>query len=321
MLLYLSHADVAGLAVTGTELANAVEAALATSAAGGAVDMPKSTIVLPDGGLYQAMLAAGITAPAPPFAAVKVAGLRPGNAARNLPHIGALIVLLDGASGLPAAIMDARWITAHRTAALSLVAARRLARRDSASIGFVACGAQAEAHFAAFRSEFPLRRVTAYSRTRGSAERLASMARACGLAGMVAAEPSEAVRGHDIVVTSVPADAGLVPFLRADWLVEGSFATLVVLGRSWRPDGFERIGHRVTDARAHAETAGERKLTPSGPYTADLAELISGKAAQRGSASERALLVFQGLALADLAAAAVIYERARQRGVGKGLEA
>lgn len=319
-MLYLGHTEITGLAISGGMIADAIEAALRAEAAGAALNMPKSTIALADGRLFQATLAAGAAAPAPPYAAIKVTGLAPGNHARGLPHIGSVVVLLDGASGLPAAIMDANWITAHRTAALSLVAARKLARRDATSIGFVACGVQAEAHLAAFKAEFPLERVTAYGRRRETAEHFAALARASGLDAQATDQPERAVRGQDIVITSVPAGTGLTPFLDAQWMAPGSFASLVDLGRCWREPGLESFELRATDDRKQSES-GKRKLTPTGPYTGDLKELVAGTAPARRNATDRAVFVFQGLSLADLAAAALIYDAARARGAGQTLRA
>ena len=71
-------------------------------------------------------------------------------------------MLLDSQTGLPLAVIDGNWVTARRTAGLSAVAAKRLARPDSASIAFIDCGVQARNHLDAFCDIFPLREVRAF---------------------------------------------------------------------------------------------------------------------------------------------------------------
>ena len=319
---YLSRADIEGLALSGETLADGIELIIRASALGLAQNFPKTTKVFPDGRLFQCTMALGTGPPAPIFAATKVVGLSPANAERGLPHIGGLVVLNDGETGMPIAVMDATWITEMRTAALSLVAARRYARTDARRIGFVGCGAQANSHLSAFAEAFPLSSVTAYSRSRSSAAALVERARAMGLEAVVAEEPKQAVAGQDIVISSVPGHPELVPFLNAEWLSRGSFGAFVDLGRSWLAEGFDRIDHRLIDDRAQAEASRVyRTLTPDGPYTADLREMITEPALRRKDDEERAVFTFQGMALADLAAAALVITAAANAGVGRLLPA
>ena len=319
---YLSREDVERLGLRGTALAGAIEGALQAASRGAAKNFPKTSSISADGRLFQSIMAVGFEAPAPVMAATKIVGLSPANHARGLPHIGGLIVLNDGETGMPVAVMDATWITEARTAALSLVAARRYARRDARNIGFIGCGAQAHAHLSVFSEVFPLATVTAYSRGRPSAEALAARAYAMGLEAQIADAPRTAVSGQDIVISSVPDSPGLVPFLNADWLSPGSFAALVDLGRSWRPEGFEAFEYRLVDDRAQAEASrAYRKLTPDGPYDADLVELACDPALVRQSERARAVFTFQGMALADLAAAALVAATAAEAGIGMLLPA
>jgi len=304
----LSRADVLALAIDPEAVRVALEAVLISKAAGGVRNAPKLNLLPGDGRLFQVMMS---LADDPPFAAAKVVGLASGNDARGLPHVSALI---DAASGVPVALMDASWITAARTAAMTAVAARRLARIDAARIGFVACGVQARSHLMALCALFPLREVLAYGHRRASAE-----ASALGLDAVAVDDPRDAVAGLDIVVTSVPAAPGSAPFLDPGWLAPGSFASLVDLGRSWlRPDAIGRMELRAVDDHAQTAEAGGR-LVYRGPFDADLTELASGHGPGRRASDERAVLVSQGLAAADLAVAALVYARARGRSLGLAL--
>ena len=101
-------------------------------------------------------------------------------------------------------MMDASWISAARTASITAAAAKHMARADSKSVGFVACGSQARSNLEALAAAFALRRITAYSRNPQTAISFAESARAKGFVADAVTDPRDAVRGHDMVVSSVP---------------------------------------------------------------------------------------------------------------------
>ena len=311
-ILYLSNADVVacGLGLADVELA--VEAMFASKAEGRAVMKPKLALHAPDQALF---LASPGVMDQPPYAGLKWVGVA-GNEARGLPHIAGLILLSDAESGMPIAVMDARWITGVRTAAITAVAARRLARRDSTTIGFVACGLQARAHLAALRPHFPLSLVRAYSRRLTTAKAFAEAVRAEGLDAEAVMDPRDAVAEMDIVVTSTPVVPRTEPLLDAAWLEPGSFASLVDLGFSWVSDTLTELDRVVTDDQAQAGTEG---LAYKEPYDGEVADLVAGRLAARQSAEERTALIFAGLGLADVAVAGAVYKKALSAGVGQTL--
>jgi ornithine cyclodeaminase/alanine dehydrogenase len=311
-ILYLSNADVVacGLGLADVELA--VEAMFASKAEGRAVMKPKLALHAPDQALF---LASPGVMDQPPYAGLKWVGVA-GNEARGLPHIAGLILLSDAESGMPIAVMDARWITGVRTAAITAVAARRLARRDSTTIGFVACGLQARAHLAALRPHFPLSLVRAYSRRLTTAKAFAEEVRAEGLDAEAVMDPRDAVAEMDIVVTSTPVVPRTEPLLDAAWLEPGSFASLVDLGFSWVSDTLTELDRVVTDDQAQAGTEG---LAYKEPYDGEVADLVAGRLAARQSAEERTALIFAGLGLADVAVAGAVYKKALSAGVGQTL--
>ena len=309
---YLSRRDVERLAVSASEIADRLETLLVAERAGGAWEAPKASIAPGDGRLSLALLSASRK---PSLAVLKTVGVSPANAARGLPHIGGVIVVHDGESGMPVAILDAEHITAVRTAAISLVAARRLARGDSRSVGFVGCGVQAASHLDALASELPIERIVAFSRRRESAEALRARAEAAGSAGRVAGDAGDAIAGVDIVVSSIPDQPGFRPFLDAGRLRPGTLAIGVDLGRSWIPEtftAFDRVA--VDDLRRHAD----RPMVTEVPVDADLHSLIAEP--RRTDRTARTAFMFGGVGLGDLAAASICLERARECGVGVMLE-
>jgi ornithine cyclodeaminase/alanine dehydrogenase-like protein (mu-crystallin family) len=311
-ILYLANADVEACGLGVAEVEQAVEAMFAAKAEGRAVMKPKLALHAPEQALF---LASPGVMDAPPFAGVKWVGVAD-NAARGLPHIAGLILLSDAGTGMPVAVMDARWITGVRTAAITAVAARRLARSDSASIGFIACGLQARTHLAALRPLFPITQIRAYSRRRTTAEAFAEEARAQGLDARPVDSPRAALLGMDIVVTTTPVVPRPEPFLDAAWLSEGSFAAMVDLGLSWISESLGRLDRVVTDDQAQAGSEG---LAYKKPYDGEVAELVVGRIAGRQTREERTALIFAGVGLADVAVAAAVYRRAVEGGIGRRL--
>ncbi len=311
-ILYLSNADIeaCGLGLADVELA--VEAMFAAKAEGRAVMKPKLALHAHENALF---LASPGVMDAPPYAGVKWVGVA-GNEARGLPHIAGMILLSDAATGMPVAVMDARWITGVRTAAITAVAARRLARPDSATIGFVACGLQARMHLNALRPHFPLCLVHAYSRRFSTAEAFAEEVRADGLDATPVRNPRDALHEMDIVVTTTPVVPRTEPFLDAAWLSPGSFTSMVDLGLSWISESLSRLDRVVTDDQAQAGTEG---LAYKEPYDGEVAHLVVGRLAGRERAKERTALVFAGVGLADVAVAGAVYERALETGLGQRL--
>ncbi|MSP89915.1 MAG: ornithine cyclodeaminase family protein [Alphaproteobacteria bacterium] len=307
-LRYLSRADIAALALPPAAVADAIAAMFAEKAAGRTSMVPKSHFKAAGGTSFFSMPAA---LGDPPIAAVKWIGLAHDNATRGLPHISGVIVLSDTVTGLPVAIMDGEWVTAARTAGMSAVAARHLARPDSRTIGFIACGTQARSHLAALAAMLPLRRVIAYGHRHATAEAFAAEARGQGFEAVVAAAPNEAVAHADIVVTSVPEQPGLDPFLDPAWLKPGAFVAAVDLGRCWHKAGLRDLDRLVTDDHGQSRAmAPSGRLAWPGDYDADLTELVGGAKPGRGNGAERAMFIFSGLALADAAVAARLYTEA-----------
>ena len=314
-VLYLSREAVANAGMSPDTLREACAEAYAAKARGAVLSVPKFGISVTPSHAFHAMPVALSDAG---LAALKWVAITPLRQSDDLPSISALVLLSDLATGRLLAVMDGDWITATRTAAMSALAARHLARDDAQSLGFVGCGVQARSHLSALRQVLPrLRRVVAYCRSEASARAIADAARALQLEGIATPVPREAVDGIDVVVTTVPAAPGFAPFLDADWLAPGSFVTAVDLGRTWFRDGIGRLDHIATDNREQSEELGRvGRLVCAGPFDSDLAELAGGVHPGRRHAGERIMFVFGGDALADLAGARTVYERALERGIG-----
>lgn len=135
--LYLSRLDVEKINISMPEIINALEN-MFTEKGNGRVEMPpKPGIHTQKDAFIHAM---------PAFIpSLKSAGMKwisgyPENQKKNLPYITGLLILNDPETGIPIAVMDATWITAQRTGAATAVAAKYLARKNSSSVGIIACG-------------------------------------------------------------------------------------------------------------------------------------------------------------------------------------
>lgn len=314
-LLYLSSSDADAVALPIGDMVDCLERAYAAKAAGQAITKPKLSLPLGEGKVRFALPAA-----LPPYSCFKCSGVTPGNHARGLPHINGLVLLFDYATGVPLAVIDGNWISAKRTAAIGVLAAKYLARADSAALGFIGCGVQARSNLEALLHRFPIRQVHVYSQPDETAARFAHEMARGGLEIRVAATPREAVEPADIVVTSVPDAEGLRPFLDAKWLRPGAFANLVDLGRSWHDDSLAQLEIIATDDLEQSlDQIQTGRLHYRGRFDADLAQLVGGQKPGRRDERQRTTLIHPGAGLGDLAVAGRLYERAREKGVGTRL--
>lgn len=315
-LLYLPQSALERLPITTEDAIGSIEHVIRGRSKAQVWNAPKAVIQPPDG---RYMMAALCAADDPPFLAVKSLILNPRNGERGLPDINGVVTLLDSTTGLPLALIDGNWVTAIRTAGLSAVAAKRLARRDSAVAAFIGCGVQAQSHLHAFSTLFPLQEVRAFGRGSVNRDALCRTADRLGLAAVASATAREAVSGADLVITSVTFGPQLVPFLDARWLKPGVFAAVTDLAAPWLPDGMAAFDRIVIDD-LEQEAQMPKPLVARELVTGDLTGLVNGDIAGRGSDDERTAFVFRGLALGDLALAALAYQRARQSGVGSEID-
>jgi ornithine cyclodeaminase len=190
-------------------------------------------------------------------ALVKVATVHPGNAARGLPTINGAVTLYDNLTGELTALVDFHLLTKWKTAGDSLLAARRLARKDSRDILLVGAGAVARSMVEAYRTIFPEARFTVWSRSRASAETM-------GLP--VAEDLKTAVKAADVICSATMATA---PLIRGDWLQPGQHLDLI---------GAYKPGMREVDdtAMRRARIFVDSRATTIGHIGEIMAPLASG---------------------------------------------
>jgi ornithine cyclodeaminase/alanine dehydrogenase len=319
-LLYLSQVDVESIDLSMAEIIDLLETAFKEKGAGRVEMPPKPGIHPGEGDNFIHAMPAYI--PAMKSAGIKWVSGFPENYKRGLPYISGLLILNDPETGIPLAVMDCIWITAMRTAAATAVAAERLARPESTVLGVLGCGVQGRTNTEALNVLFPLEKVMAYDvlpEAVGSfAEEIESR---FGLEVVPVETPKEAVSGCDLVVTAGPILKKPHATIRAGWLDEGAFASLVDFDSYWHPEAMKEVSKFCTDdvpQLGHYREVGYFQDIP--PIYAELGELVAGVKPGRQTPQERTMTCNLGLAMDDMAVAPTLYERAVEKGIGTWLE-
>ncbi|MEO1537090.1 MAG: ornithine cyclodeaminase family protein [Pseudomonadota bacterium] len=309
MVLYLPDDVLEAMEIAPSDIADAIEAALIAKSDGALHVTPKSAL-LPGGGRYMmSTLAVG------DVTVVKQVTVSPDNPPRGLPAINGAIMVLDAETGLLRALMGANWITAHRTAALSAVAARRLADPASSTVAFIGCGVQARSHLRAFAALFPLKTVVGFGRTAATVDGFLEHASALGFETRHAETAEDALREADIVVTSITLNYETAPFLSASWLKPNAFAAITDLCIPWVDEAMDKFGSVVVDDMEQERTSEKPMLAPD-LIAGDLTDLVTGKLNTPDMDKPRAF-AFRGIALGDYAAAALALRHAEETGAGQ----
>ena len=317
-LLYLSRADVERVNLDMPAIIALLEAAFREKGEG-RVEMPPKPGIHPKGDAFIHAMPACIPG-------LKTAGMKwvsgfPENQKIGLPYISGLIILNDIETGLPIAVMDAAWITAHRTAAASALSAKYLARRMSEVLGILACGAQGRTHVLALAESFPIKRIYAYDIAPDVKRKFVEeISRGLGLETIGVDLPKKAVVDSDIVVTSGPIFKRPDPVIEKGWLKPGAFASAVDYDSYWTSGALAEMDKLATDDlpqfRFVRVTGYFQHMAE--PY-ADLGEIVVGKKPGREHDHERTMAMNLGLALDDMAVASEIYRRALEMGIGTRL--
>lgn len=317
-LLYLSQSDVASAGVTMPEIIETLEAAFREHGERRVEMPPKPGVHTRPDAFIHAMPAY--------IAALHSVGVKwvsgyPENYKRGLPYITGLLVLNDEETGVPLAVMDCTWITAMRTGAATAVAAKHLARPDSETIGILGCGVQGRSNLEALRVLFPLTRVVAYDALPKQTDRFAiEVEQRWSLEVVKARQPREAVAGCDLVVTAGPILHTPHATIKAGWLKEGAFASLVDFDSYWDGAAMKEADKFCTDdvpQLEHYREIGYFQHIP--PVYATVGELVAGKKRGRQDSRERTMTCNLGLALDDMATAPLVYRRAIERKIGTWL--
>ena len=320
--LLLTERDVRAV-LTMPDLIEAMEGALAQFSAGAVRQPVRSVIEVGPDRAFFGIMPAALDEPATMGA--KLVTVYENNHKIGLTSHLATIVLLDHATGALAAVMDGRYITEARTAAVSAVSVKLLARPDAQVLGIIGTGVQARSHLQAIQHVRTLTDVRVWGPTPAHRDRFAAeMREGTGLPIRAVDSASSAARGADLVVI---ATASRTPVVGDEDIEPG--AHIAAVG-ACRPDQREmptaliKRARLFVDSRAAARVEAGDILIPiqEGAITdahiaGELGELVAGRTSGRGGAKQVTIFKSLGLAVEDMVAAHLALARARTAGLGQ----
>ncbi|HEV2864607.1 MAG TPA: ornithine cyclodeaminase family protein [Pyrinomonadaceae bacterium] len=322
--LFLTRGEVASLLGL-DECIDAVEEAFRLYAEGSGLPPGVLETLTEDGGFH--IKAAGLRLAGGSYFAAKVNGNFPLNQERfGLPTIQGVVVLCDAERGRPLAVMDSMELTALRTAAATGVAARYLARPDSKVATVCGCGIQGRAQLRALARVLRIEKVYAFDRDDARAESFArEMSEELRVGVEAAPDLGKAAGASDVSVTCTPSRQ---PVLMRGDVRPGTFVAAVGADNPLKQEldpALMASGKIVVDILEQCATIGDlHHALEAGAVTkddvyAELGEIVAGR--KPGRASDEEIVIFDstGTALQDVAAAAVVYEKALRDGVGMSL--
>jgi ornithine cyclodeaminase/alanine dehydrogenase-like protein (mu-crystallin family) len=311
MPLLLTEADVRAL-LTMPDLIACMEDALDAFSAGNVVQPVRTVLDLADRHAFFGVMPAYM--PSIPAMGAKLVTVYHSNLERGLPsHLGT-ILLFDPETGALDAILDGRFITEARTAAVSAVSAKKLARDDARTLAILGSGVQARSHFEALKHVRPFTEVRAWS---PNGANLKAFTDETGATPATSAEA--AVRGADVIAltTSSP-----TPVLDDAWVKPGAHVISVGASRPTQREldpALVARGRLFVDSRASAlKESGDVVMgIAEGRYTAEhIIGELGEPATARSSLDEITIFKSLGLAVEDVAAAHLALKRARQQSKG-----
>lgn len=308
-----------------SDLIAAMESALAKFSAGDVLQPVRSVLMVGPTKAYFGLMPAYV--PAPASLGAKLVTVFGENHAKGLPSHLATILLLDPDTGSLIALMDGRYITEARTAAVSAVSARFLARPNASTVAIIGSGVQARSHLEALQHVRQLEQVRIWSPRQHSRQqfvddmspRVPVPITACGSA-------EEAVQGADLIVLVT---SSKTPVIMDGWVSPG--AHVMCIG-ACRPDQREMDPNLVKRGRLFVDSRAAA-LVESGDVVMNIAaglfdpshirgevgELVLGRVNGRASDSDVTIFKSLGMAVEDVVAADLVFRRASESGAGTEL--
>ncbi|MDX2438212.1 MAG: ornithine cyclodeaminase family protein [Acidobacteriota bacterium] len=320
-MLVLTHSQVREL-LPMRECMDVVAEALGDLARGEGSQPLRSEIVLPDRRGVLAWMP-GSLASGKPFG-VKILSVLDNAAKMGLDSHQGGVMIFDPDTGSPLALLEAGAITAVRTAAVSALATERLARTNTTTLAILGAGTQARSHIEAMLEVRPFERIRVWSRDSETVARFVEeLAARHDVLFESAADVRSAVAGADVICTTTSARK---PILLGEMLDPGMHINAVGASvPSWREidPGVVPLVALFTDRRESLQNeageyieAVEEGLITSGLVVPELGEVLNRDHPGRTSETEITLFRSLGLAVEDIAAGQMVYERALERGIG-----
>ncbi|UQA91910.1 2,3-diaminopropionate biosynthesis protein SbnB [Streptomyces halobius] len=329
-ILYLNRGDISSVGGDRSDLyVQALADALVLHAEGRTIQPLKPYLRVhgKEGHIADRIIAMPAHVGEPGISGLKWVGSKHDNPARvGLERASAVTVLNDPATNYPIAIVEGGLISAWRTAAVTVLAARHLARKDFTDVSLIGCGVIGTAQITALLQQFGhISTVHLYDWRREAADALvARIAAEYPEATLTVADSAEqAVRAGDLVVPCTVTDQ---PYIEAGWLKRGAFLSNVSI-MDVHKEVFLAADKVVVDdwEQSNREKKIINQLVLEGKFSreqlhAELGEILAGSRPGRETDDEVIVLNPMGMAVEDIACAAEVYRRALDAGVGTWLD-
>lgn len=308
-----------------SDLIAAMESALAKFSAGDVLQPMRTVLTVGPAKSYYGLMPAYI--PTPASMGAKIVTVFADNHAKGLPSHLATILLFDPDTGSLIAIMDGRYITEARTAAVSAVSARFLAKPDAATLALIGSGIQARSHLEALNHVRQLKEVRVWSpRPQSRQQFIDDMSPRVPIPIRNCPTAQAAADGADLIVI---ATSSKTPVVDNAWVADGAHVMCV---GACRPDQREmdpalvKRGRLYVDSRAGALVeAGDvvmniaDRLFDASHLRGEIGELVLGRAAGRAADADVTIFKSLGMAVEDVVAADLVFRRASEDGAGTEL--
>lgn len=321
-VLYLSQADVKKTGLTMKNYIDIMEEAHGMKSRG-EITMPPKITVQPRDELF--MLGMGCAVNKTGAAGIKWLSGCATNRDKDLPRFLGFVVINDLETGAPICIMDATYVTAMRTAAVSGLGLRYLANKDSKVIGVYGCGHEGRTNLEAALCECPeIQQVYAWAPRRVTVDKYVQEMREQFPHVRIDAsdDPEMVMREADVFLGSSPVTHGdEFKIVKKDWLKKGLTAVPVNTESHFYDEAVEMFDKVYVDDMAMYELCRSKdhyKTLP--PRVPEIGDLVTGKAVGRENPEERIITFTEGIGLNDVAAGQKIFEIAMAKGIGTMLE-
>ncbi len=329
-ILYLSRSDVAAVGGDHSDLyLQTLHNALVAHAQGKVIQPLKPYLRAhgKEGHIADRIIAMPAHLTDPAISGIKWVGSKHDNPSRaGLARASGVIVLNDPQTNYPIAILEASLISSWRTAAVTALAAAKLARKDFTDVAVIGCGVIGRTQIVALLQQFDhIGTVHVYDLNRATAQALASdlTDQHPSVTTRVASSAEDAVRAGDVVVPCTVTDQPYIPFA---WLKRGAFVSNVSI-MDVHQDVFLNADKVVVDdwEQSNREKKIINQLVLAGKFCreqlhAELGEVLSGRRPGRDTDDEIIVLNPMGMAVEDIACAAEVYSRARRQQIGTWLD-
>ena len=319
-ILYLSREDVEAVGPSDEHLLELTKSALVEHAAK-RVEMPAKTAVHTRPDAFCHAMPAWV--PAAQACGMKWISCYPANVGLGQPQTSGLLVLNDPATGLPLAVMDAEWITARRTPAVSALAAEAFAAPDSEVLAIIGCGVQGRTHGEILPQRLlGLREIRLFDVRAGVAEELAGYLRLrSDLRVTTGSSPEDVVRGADVVVTATAIRLQPRPIVRDDWLKPQALGLPIDLDTAWEWTSLARADKFTVDSLLEMEYFQKLGYLTNGlpPLHGETGEVVAGLKSCREPGDGLIISMNIGMGVVDVVIAREVLDLAQAGRVGRVL--